>query len=325
MRVKNSRCRDRNRLLATVMVEWTDNCYTPAHKMDSGHATRRAVVLGHLTITIPVIAVIWLVVRWSLYQFGPSLWPYYVTGGIALAWQWYLMALPQWKGRLTRLGLQVNKPESVAERGGLVWPGSGAIGSFGVHTTIAAICGIQFGPWLLSRWYARILPLLGMSSHSPTGNDWLQHFELVSIVPAFVVGYLLSKRFGRLATWAWILPTIILAYELLRYTEPNVSVLAAPHPSTRFQYFFVIQRTAPTFTPGFGGVDPVRIALQMSVVAPFYAGLAYSAGALAAKRDLLQRIFGSGSMQPEAESSRTEMRAEGPVPDESEKPVHELD
>jgi hypothetical protein len=293
--------------------------------MNSSDTTTRAVVLGHLTITVPAIAVIWIVVRWGLYQFGPSLWPYYVTGGIALAWQWYLMALPRWRGLLTRNGLQVSQTEAVAERSSLVWSGTGAIGSFALHTTAAAICGIHFGPWLLSRWYAWILPLLGMSSHTPTGSDWLQHFELVSIVPALVVGYLVSKRFGRLASCAWILPTIILAYELLRFTEPHVSVLAEFHPSTRFQYFFVIQRTAPTLTPGFGGVDLVRIALQMSVIAPFYAGLAYSAGAIAAKRDLLKRIFGVGSMRPEPLWTETEKRAEGAVADESEKPVHELD
>ncbi len=293
--------------------------------MYSSGATTRAVVLGHLTITIPVIAIVWVAVRWNLYQFGPSLWPYYVTGGIALAWQWYLMALPRWKGLLTRNGLQVNQAEDLAERSGLVWPGTGVVGSFALHTTAAAICGIHFGPWLLSRWYAWILPLLGMSSHTPTGNDWLQHFELVSIVPAFVVGYLVSKRFGRLATCAWILPTIILAYELLRFTEPHVSVLAAAHPSPRFQYFFVIQRTAPTFTPGFGGVDPVRVGLQMSAVAPFYAGLAYSAGAIAAKRDVLKRIFGGSSMQPEPGNAQTEKHAEGSVADESERPVHEFD
>lgn len=293
--------------------------------MDSSDATKREVVLGHLTITLPVIAIIWIVVRWNVYQFGPSLWPYYLTGGMALAWQWYLMALPRWRGLLTRNGLQVNQAEEVAERSGLVWSGTEAIGYFALHTTAAAICGVHLGPWLLSRWYAWVLPLLGMSSHTPTGNDWLQHFELVSIVPALVIGYLVSKRFGRLATCAWILPTIILAYELLRFTEPHVSVLAAPHSSTRFQYFFVIQRTAPTFAPGFGGVDPVRIALQMSTVAPFYAGLAYSAGALAAKIDLLKRIFGSGPMQPEPEGTPADKRAEGSVAGKSEKPVHELD
>ena len=49
----------------------------------SSDAITRAVVLGHLTITIPVIVAIGIVVDWGLYHFGPSLWPYYITGGIA--------------------------------------------------------------------------------------------------------------------------------------------------------------------------------------------------------------------------------------------------
>ena len=151
--------------------------------MEGSESTSRgSVLLGHLTITIPVIAVIWMVVRWGLYQFGPSLWPYYVTGGIAIAWQWYSMALPRWKGLLTRSGLQVNQTEDVAKRSGLVWPGTGAIGSLALHTTAAAVCGIHFGPWLLSRWFVWILPLAGISSGTPSADNWLQHLELVSVI-----------------------------------------------------------------------------------------------------------------------------------------------
>jgi hypothetical protein len=285
--------------------------------------TRRAVLVGHLELTVPAIAGIVLVPFFGLRMFGPSLFLYYLLAGIALAWQWYSVAEPSWKKRLVGKGVPQEEADNLARRTGLAWPaGIAGIGFFALHTTAAAICGIHFGPWLLSRWYAWILPLSGMSSHAPTGNDWLQNFELVSIVPAFVVGYLVSRRFGRSATYAWILPTLILTYELLKFTEPQVSVLA-PHSSTRFQYFFVIQRTMPTFTRGFGGVDPVRVALQTSAVAPFYAALAYTAGALAAKHDLLKRIFGSSPMQPEPEMTETEKRAESSVADESEKPVHE--
>jgi hypothetical protein len=287
--------------------------------------TRRAVLFGHLELTVPAIAGILLVPFFGLRMFGPFLFLYYVLAGIAMAWQWYSVALPSWKKWLVEKAVPQEDVDNLAHRAGLAWPGGiAAIGFFALHTSAAAICGIHFGPWLLSRWYAWILPLLGMSSHTPTGNDWLQHFELVSIVPAFVVGYLVSRRFGRLATYAWILPTLILTYELLKFTEPQVSVLA-PHSSMRFQYFFVIQRTMPTFTPGFGGVDPVRVALQTSAVAPFYAGLAYTAGSLAAKHDLLKRIFGSSPMQPEPEMTQTEKGAEGSVADASEKPVHLLD
>jgi len=237
-------------------------------------------------------------------MFGPYLIVYCVMAGIALGWQWYLVGLPSWKKWLMGKGAQEEEVDALAHHSGLAWPVDAAIGPFALHTAAAAVCGIHLGPWLLGRWYAWMLPLTGMSGHIPTGNDYLRHFELASIVPALVVGYLLSRRFPR-AAYAWILPTVVLAYKLLTFTEPRVSVFA-PASSTRFEYFFVIQRTMPTFTPGFGGVDPVRVVQQMMVVAPFYAGLAYSAGAIAATHHLLEKIFGSSPTQGESETSPTE-------------------
>jgi hypothetical protein len=221
-------------------------------------------------------------------------------------------------------GVPQEEADNLAHRTGLAWPaGITGIGFFALHTTAAAICGIHFGPWLLGRWYAWILPLLGMSSHIPTGNDWLQHFELTSIVPAIVVGYLLSRYSGRLATYAWVLPTGILVYKLLTFTEPQASVLA-PHSSMRWEYFFVIQRRMPTLALGFGGVDPIRVAEQIQVVAPFYAGLAYSAGAIAETHDLLKRIFGNSRIQPETETTQMEENAEGRLVNEHENPAREI-
>jgi hypothetical protein len=248
-------------------------------------------------------------------MFGPFLFVYYLMVGIAIGWQWYLVALPNWKKWLTGKGAQPEEVDALSHRSGLAWPADTAIGPFALHTAAAAVCGIHLGPWLLSRWYAWILPLTGRSSHIPTGNDYLQKFELASIVPALIVGYLLAKRYGRFAVYAWVLPTLVLVYKLLMFTEPNVSVFASSSSMTRFKYFFVIQRTAPTFTSGFGGVDPIRVAQQMTVVAPFYAGLAYSVGALAGKRRLLDRVFHPSSMQVETEPIES---------DQPEKSVHEL-
>jgi hypothetical protein len=87
----------------------------------------------------------------------------------------------------------------------------------------------------------------------------------------------------------------------------------------------VIQRTPPTLTPGFGGVDPVRVALQISAVAPFYSGMAYTAGALAAAHNLLERVFGHSRVQPEPEMIKTEEQPEASVANESERPAHGLD
>lgn len=283
--------------------------------------TSRAAFVGYLTLTAPAIAVILLMPFLALRMFGPFLLIYYLVAGIALAWQWYSVALPSWKKWLIGKGSPEEEVDALARRCGFAWPVEAAIGPFALHTAAAALCGLHLGPWLVGRWYAWILPLTGRSSPIITGNEYLQNFELANILPAVVVGYLVSRHFRRFATYGWVLPTVALCYKLLTFPEPESSVLA-PHSSTLFSYFFVIQRTVPKFTPGFGGVDPIRVAEQMTVVAPFYAGLAYTAGALAGTRNLLDRFFRRSPMQADAQGLETEEHSQQPK--ESEKPVHEL-
>ncbi len=273
----------------------------------------RAVVVGHLTLTAPATAAILLVPVLGLRIFGPSLFVYYVLAGVTVGWQWYSVALPGWKKWLVRKGVQDDEVERFARRAGLVWPGEGAIGPFALHTTAAAVCGVHFGPWLLSRWFVWILPLAGVPTGTLTADYYLQHFEVASIVPALVVGYVLSRHLPTLATCAWILPTVVLVYKLVTFTEPYASILA-PHSSTWFSYFFVIERSMPTFRD-FSGADPIRVAAQVFVVAPFYAGLAYSIGALAGSHNLLKKLFGhSPSMQPEPEITQARDNADGEKP-----------
>ena len=266
--------------------------------------TSRAVIVGHLALATPAIAAIVLVPFFCLRMFGPLLFVYYVLAGITFGWQWHSVALPGWKRWLVRKGVPDEDVEHIAHRAGFDWPVEAPLGPFAFHTTAAAVCGVHFGPWLLSRWFVWILPFAGIANGSPTGNDYLRHFELASIVPAFALGYVLSLYFPRLAIWAWVFPSVVLLYKLLTFTDASSSVLVS-NPWSRFPYFFVIERSMPAFAPGFGGVDVVRLAQQMLVVAPFYAGLAYSIGALAAKHDLLKKTFRHfPSMQPEDEGER---------------------
>jgi hypothetical protein len=266
--------------------------------------TWRAVIVAHLILTTPAIAAIVLVPFFCLRMFGPFLFVYYVLAGMAFGWQWYSVALPGWKSWLVRKGVQDEDVEHIAHRAGLDWPGETPLGPFAFHTTAATVCGVHFGPWLLSRWFVWILPFAGIASGTPIGDDYLRHFELASIAPAFALGYVLCLYFSRLAIWAWVLPTVILLYKLLTFTDASSSLLVS-NPWPRFSYFFVLERSMPVFAPGFAGVDPVRVAQQMFVVAPFYAGLAYSIGALAAKHNLLKKTFRhSPGMQPEYEERR---------------------
>jgi hypothetical protein len=273
--------------------------YTPPI-VNNRTPTPGQVFLGHLAITVPVILAVPLFVYWGLGEFGPSLWPYYITGGLALAWQWYSIALQRWKGLLMRGGLQVNEVEDLARRSGFVWPGTGAIGSFALHTTAVPLCGIFLGPWLFSRWFVWILPLFRISPAMPRADYWLQHLELVSIIPALVFGALVAQYFERLASWAWVVPTMILSYKLLTFTNPDASVLASADSLSRFSYYFVIQQHVPTFLD-LRGSDPVRVVEQMDVTVPFYSGIAYSIGALLTKHKVIDRVVSSLRREPEPE------------------------
>jgi len=102
-------------------------------------------------------------------------------------------------------------------------------------------------------------------------------FELQLFMQLFLV--MCSLGTPELSMSTWVVPTIILLYKLSASSEPYGSVLGS-HSFSRFSYFFEIRRSMPRFISGFGGVDPIRVAMQTFVVAPFYAGLIKSAGAV---------------------------------------------
>ena len=60
------------------------------------------------------------------------------------------------------------------------------------------------------------------------------------------------------------------------------------------------------------------------MIAPFYSGLGYSAGAIAGAHDFLKKIFGNSRMEPETEAVQADENATSCVADEQEKPAHEL-
>jgi hypothetical protein len=283
-------------------------------------ATSRIVFLGHLLITVPAILVIPLVLYCGLYMFGPGLLLYYACAGLATSWQWCSMAIPRWQESLRDKNVPANEVEEIQRRTGVLWAGASTIGPFAFHTTIVAVCAIRVGPWLIGRWFEWMLPLSGRTS--PSGftaysDYYLQHLQLVSILPALVVGYVVCRYVPRLATWAWILPTIILLYKLLTFTDPQTSVFISHHFSS-FSYYFVIVRLAPTFTD-LRGSDPIRVVQQMMVVAPFYSGVAYSIGALLENHRILERFISSIFAEPEPEV----FGAEDSVADVSETPLHD--
>lgn len=176
------------------------------------------------------------------------------------------------------------------------------IATFAVDTLVVYILALRVSGTLVSLWFAWVPRLLQISTIVRPGDWFMQHLELMTIGPALVAGYIdvgrivpaflggliKERRTNPAAILAWMIPTSVLIYKMLQYRSP-ASVLAG-NSMPAFRYFFDIQRTMPTFAQLLAG-DPVRLAQQMTVTAPFYAGSAYSLGALIHRYGILTKLF----------------------------------
>lgn len=265
---------------------------------------RRALLWGHLVVTAPAIAGAALVLFFHKYLFVPG-WPYYLTIGMTLAYQWYTAAFPRWRMAIRNKGISEGEVDEIAREGGLVLPDSvSSAGLLALHTTAVGLCTMYFNLWLAGYFARWIMPLLSETAPSRGLDFYLQHFEIANILPALLVGWAVAHKSPKLSTWAWLVPTLVILYKLLTFVDPNISVLSSGVQWKRFSYYFDIQRVAPTirFTRHsfqLIGPDPARGLEQIDVVAPFYCGIAYSLGAFATKRMWLQRIWESLSRKPE--------------------------
>jgi hypothetical protein len=185
--------------------------------------------------------------------------------------------------------LSADKPKSPANRAAF----------FLLHTLAVYVCAIFFAPRLVWLWLSVIGPAMRITNGYAEPYDWfMQHICMMSILPALAIGYLNVRKNDSIATWSWIVPALVLGYRMLKY-QPSGSVLIEKHGAA-ISYFFGSVDRIPTIASLFDG-DPVRVLAQMSVTAPFYGGLAYSAGALLAKHKAVQRLFTFHSISDEPE------------------------
>jgi hypothetical protein len=203
----------------------------------------------------------------------------------------------------------------------------GLIPAFALHTFLIYILALHISPILVGRWFAWVLPAIQFHATTASRDWYLQDLELVTIIPALAAGYINVVRFiptivgGHIkdarhelvATWVWIVPALVLLYRIAQYNPPS-SVLIGSSMSA-FRYFFDIEREMPRLTNVLVG-DPVRVWAQMSVTAPFYAGVAYSLGALSSKHQIFQRIFAFGK-EDTILSQDHDVRDTTPVPPSS--------
>jgi hypothetical protein len=265
--------------------------------MEIADSKGRALLWGYLLVTLPAVAAIPLVLLFRKYLFVPG-WPYYVITGTAIGYQWYAAALPRWRMVLRRKGISESEVEEIARQGGLVLPGASAVGLLALHTAAAALCATDLNPWFAGRIVHGVLPLIGAPPPPNAIDFYLRHFELVSVIPAFLLGYVISRKFPEFGSWAWLLPTIVMSYKLLTFADPHASVFAASDLWHRFSYYFVIEQLNTPYDLR-GLSDPERWLQQITVVAPFYSSVAYSVGALVVKSKAPERISESLSREPE--------------------------
>lgn len=263
--------------------------------MDFAISRQRPVLVGHLLITVPAVAVGALALFFRDYLFGISpAWPYCLTAAVALGWQWHSAALLWWKAHYAKHGIPQTEVDETARQSGLVLPLT-SIGLLALHTTVAALCASYLDVWLTGLWCHWMLPFIGLSGQqfAPDARAYyLQHLALANFTPAFIVGYIACHKHPRFASSAWLVPTMFMAYKLLTFADPNVSVFVGSHWWSRFSYYF------GTNIPNSGNFDPQRFLEQVTIVAFFYSGIAYSLGAFAKKHGVLTRIVTSLRREP---------------------------
>jgi hypothetical protein len=145
----------------------------------------------------------------------------------------------------------------------------GYIAAFMLHTYVAYSCAMHLSEWLVFHWFGWVAPILHVSIRIPATDWYLQHCELMTILPALVVGYVnvahilpgvirnfIHEGQHSIASWAWTFPTLVLLYRMLEYHAPS-SVLFGSS-MTEMKYFFEIQTVMPTWQNPFAS-DPVRV------------------------------------------------------------------
>ena len=82
----------------------------------------RAVLLGHLVVSLPVIAIIGIVFLTSYALKGPAWGVAGLLLGVLPAWLWWSLTIPLWRDWAKRQGADEARTQYLGQWTGLVWP-----------------------------------------------------------------------------------------------------------------------------------------------------------------------------------------------------------
>lgn len=131
----------------------------------------------------------------------------------------------------------------------------------------------------LAGWMNRTLfPFVHIPSSASSAELLFSHLFTFSFVPAFVLGFSAAKFEHRAAEFVWTVPAVILAYQLLTFSN-TTSVLLQSASSPALHYYFAAAPAATDAHEFIWRSNPAAIPQALSqfrYTAPFYAGVTYS-------------------------------------------------
>jgi len=178
-----------------------------------------------------------------------------------------------------------------------VWSGSSNSNSvvwtivhYCLHVIAVYLSALVLSPLLVGWFYRWIAPILNLGITSSEVQFYFSHLFFSSVVPALLAGYINSKYRNGSAMCAWIIPTALLAEKVV--TFPATSVFASKWAEAAAYYFSSNWQVPASIDEAFrGNIGGMRVYVaQTKFVAPFYAGLAYSVGALVRKFQMRSRM-----------------------------------
>jgi FtsH-binding integral membrane protein len=139
---------------------------------------------------------------------------------------------------------------------------------FLAHQLVGTL-GVAFFAYYLGSAVFELLGLFGRS-YSMRPVHWIlteTPFFPIQIVVGLYLGWLFSRHFKqRPMLWVWVLPFLVLLYALATFSDGSSSAL--DQTTGRLSHYF-----------GWGCQPKDRCLDQLLVTMPFYAAVAYSAGA----------------------------------------------
>ena len=154
----------------------------------------------------------------------------------------------------------------------------------------------------LAGWVNRtLLPGFGYATSPSSLGLLFSHLFVFACIPAFIAGLINAKFKHKAAEFVWIVPAVVLAYELVTF-QSTASVLDQGQSFSALHYYFGGAFLLPdaraygwdpkAYWEAVGSSTDVGRALaQLKFTAPFYGGVSYSVAAwLGIRTELSRRV-----------------------------------